>query len=83
MFRVGATIETDEGEDRIETLLQNAETIRVPTREGRKSVTDLQAGDEELVYYEAKARHYGEAVLTGNPADFERIPEVDVRTYRD
>jgi 3-dehydroquinate synthase II len=62
MFRVGATVETDGGEDRIETLLQNAETIRVATREGRKSVTDLEAGDEVLVYYEETARHFGEAV---------------------
>ncbi|WP_049985780.1 3-dehydroquinate synthase II [Halobellus rufus] len=58
MFRVEAEI----GDDRIETLLQNAETIKVPTSEGRKSVTDLEAGDEMLVYYEQTARHFGEAV---------------------
>jgi len=62
MFRVGATIETDDGEDHVETLLQNAETIRVATRDGRKSVTDLAVGDEVLVHYEATARHFGEAV---------------------
>jgi 3-dehydroquinate synthase II len=60
MFRVGA--ETEDG-DRIETLLQNAETIKVHTREGgRTAVTDLEAGDEILVYYEDTARHFGEAV---------------------
>jgi 3-dehydroquinate synthase II len=60
MFRVGA--ETADG-DRIETLLQNAETIKVHTREaGRKAVTDLEAGDDILVYYEDTARHFGEAV---------------------
>ena len=48
--------------DRIETLLQNAETIKVATREGRKAVTDLEAGDEVLVYYEAGGRHFGEAI---------------------
>ncbi|WP_336022245.1 3-dehydroquinate synthase II [Halobellus salinisoli] len=58
MFRVEAEI----GDDRIETLLQNAETIKVPTRDGRKSVTDLEAGDEVRVYYEQTARHFGEAV---------------------
>ncbi|WP_144901657.1 3-dehydroquinate synthase II [Halobellus captivus] len=58
MFRIEAEI----GDDRIETLLQNAETIKVPTREGRTSVTDLEAGDEVLVYYEQTARHFGEAV---------------------
>ena len=59
MFRVQA--ETEEG-DRIETLLQNAETIKVATGEGRKAVTDLEAGDEILVHYEDTARHFGEAV---------------------
>ncbi|MFC6905038.1 3-dehydroquinate synthase II [Halalkalicoccus tibetensis] len=59
MFRVEA--ETDEG-DRVATLLQNAETIKVRTREGRKAVTDLEAGDEVLLYYESVARHFGEAV---------------------
>ncbi len=59
MFRVQA--ETDEG-DRIETLLQNAETIKVPTKDGRKAITDLEAGDEMKVYYENTARHFGEAV---------------------
>jgi 3-dehydroquinate synthase II len=59
MFRIEAELENG---DRIETLLQNAETIKVATASGRKSVTDLAAGDELLVYYEAVARHFGEAV---------------------
>ncbi|MEF8808072.1 3-dehydroquinate synthase II [Natronomonas sp.] len=59
MFRVEA--ETDNG-DRIETLLQNAETIKVATSEGRKAVTDLEEGDDVLVYYEEVARHFGEEV---------------------
>ena len=58
MFRVQATV----GEDRIETLLQNAETIKLHTRDGRKAVTDLDTGDEVLVHYEDEARHFGEAV---------------------
>ncbi len=63
MFRVQATVEGDDGtDDRIETLLQNAETIKVATSEGRKAVTDLEPGDEMLVYYETTARHFGEAV---------------------
>ena len=48
--------------DRVETLLQNAETIKVATRDGRTAVTDLEPGDELLVYREATARHFGEAV---------------------
>ncbi|MEF8825769.1 MAG: 3-dehydroquinate synthase II, partial [Halapricum sp.] len=59
MFRVQA--ETADG-DRIETLLQNAETIKVRTPDGRKAVTDLEPGDEILLYYEDTARHFGEAV---------------------
>ena len=58
MFRVQAEIDGD----RIETLLQNAETIKVHTRDGRRAVTDLDVGDEILVYYEDTARHFGEAV---------------------
>ncbi|WP_049926173.1 3-dehydroquinate synthase II [Halopiger goleimassiliensis] len=59
MFRIA--VETAEG-DRVETLLQNAETIKVASSEGRKAVTDLEAGDELLLYYEDTARHFGEAV---------------------
>jgi 3-dehydroquinate synthase II len=58
MFRIQAAV----GEDRVETLLQNAETIKLHTRDGRKAVTDLEAGDEVLVHYEEDARHFGEAV---------------------
>ncbi|RQH03236.1 3-dehydroquinate synthase II [Natrarchaeobius oligotrophus] len=59
MFRIA--LETDDG-DQIETLLQNAETIKVATAAGRTAVTDLEAGDELLLYYEDTARHFGEAV---------------------
>ncbi|MFC6717134.1 3-dehydroquinate synthase II [Natrialbaceae archaeon GCM10025810] len=59
MFRIA--LETDDG-DRIETLLQNAETIKVATGEGRKAVTDLEPGDELKLFYEDTARHFGEAV---------------------
>jgi len=62
MFRVQAEVQTEDGVDRIETLLQNAETIKVHTPDGRTPVTDLEAGDEMLVYYEDVARHFGEAV---------------------
>ena len=58
MFRVAAAVD----DDRVETLLQNAETIKVATRDGRVAVTDLEPGDEVLVYYDDTARHFGEAV---------------------
>jgi len=57
MFRIQAEVETEEGIDRIETLIQNAETVKIATSEGRKAVTDLEEGDEALVYYEDVARH--------------------------
>jgi 3-dehydroquinate synthase II len=62
MFRIEAEIGTEDGTDRIETLLQNAETIKISTPDGRTAVTDLKPGDEMLVYYEETARHFGEAV---------------------
>jgi 3-dehydroquinate synthase II len=62
MFRVVAEVETDDGVDRVETLLQNAETVKVATPDGRRAVTDLAAGDEVVLYYERTARHFGEAV---------------------
>ena len=62
MFRLQAEVETDDGVDRIETLIQNAETVKVATADGRTAVTDLEVGDEVLIYYEDVARHFGEAV---------------------
>jgi 3-dehydroquinate synthase II len=59
MFRV--EVETEAG-DRVETLLQNAETIKVATPDGRTAVTDLEAGDEIRVYLEEGGRHFGEAI---------------------
>ncbi len=62
MFRIEAEVETDDGVDRVETLIQNAETVKIATASGRTPVTDLEAGDEALIYYEDVARHFGEAV---------------------
>ncbi|MFB6119830.1 MAG: 3-dehydroquinate synthase II [Halobacteriaceae archaeon] len=59
MFRVEA--ELSDG-DRVETLIQNAETIKVATREGRTAVTDLEPGDEVLLYSEQGGRHFGETI---------------------
>lgn len=62
MFRVTATVETEDGPDEVETLVQNAETIKLATREGRTAVTELTPGDAVALYYEPTARHFGEAV---------------------
>ncbi|HNR57011.1 MAG TPA: 3-dehydroquinate synthase II [Methanothrix sp.] len=53
-------IEADVDGEKISTLLQNAETIKLVGKGGApKSVTDLQPGDEVLVHFEGKARHFG------------------------
>ncbi|MFB6146258.1 MAG: 3-dehydroquinate synthase II [Halobacteriaceae archaeon] len=62
MFRVEAEIDDADGVDRVETLLQNAETIKVATRDGRTAVTDLEPGDEVRVYREEGGRHFGESI---------------------
>lgn len=59
MFRIEA--ETADGDD-VETLLQNAETVKVATPDGRKAVTDLEIDDEVKLYRDVGARHFGEAV---------------------
>jgi len=58
MFRLEAQVE----DDRFETLIQNAETIKVAGKDGRIAVTDLEPGDEVKVYREGGARHFGEAI---------------------
>ncbi len=44
------------------TVLQNAETIRLCTRDGSISVSDLKEGDKVLVRLEEGGRHFGHAV---------------------
>jgi len=40
-------------------VLQNAETVKVVTPEGSKSVTELKQGDKILAYFESGGRHFG------------------------
>ncbi|NIR87459.1 3-dehydroquinate synthase II [Candidatus Bathyarchaeota archaeon] len=48
---------------RIKTIVQNAETIRLVTSEGSKSVAELKAGDEVLVRRTGEGgRHFGTLV---------------------
>jgi 3-dehydroquinate synthase II len=58
MFR----LEAEADGDRFETLIQNAETIKVAAEGGRTAVTDLEAGDRVKIYREGGARHFGEAI---------------------
>ena len=55
-------IEAENKGRRVKAILQNAETIRLVTPEGHKSVTDLKAGDEILVHVQEGGRHFGTLV---------------------
>mgnify|MGYP000108932974 CR=1 FL=1 len=46
----------------IKTILQNAETIRLMTEKGSKSVSELKPGDKVLVHLEEGGRHFGALV---------------------
>jgi 3-dehydroquinate synthase II len=53
-------IEAEANGQRISTLLQNAETIKLVGSDGLlRPVTDLKAGNEVLVHLEEMARHFG------------------------
>ena len=53
-------IEVEAKGERISTLLQNAETIKLVDPNGRPiSVTELKEGNEVLVHLEESARHFG------------------------
>ena len=52
-------IEAEHEGRRFKVILQNAETIRVVTPEGSKAVTDLEEGDEVLLYVQEGGRHFG------------------------
>lgn len=47
---------------RIKTIIQNAETIRLVTKDGSKSVEELKIGDEVLAHITDGGRHFGTLV---------------------
>ncbi len=56
-------VEADVEGKKIKTITQNAETIRLVTPKGSKSVTELKAGDEVLAHLAtSEGRHFGVAV---------------------
>lgn len=55
-------IEANIGESKYKTLVQNAETIKLVTPDGTKSVTELEVGDEVLIYLEEAGRHFGKEI---------------------
>lgn len=48
----------------VKTVVQNAETVRLVTGAGSKSISDIKPGDEVLVRYEGGGRHFGTRVAT-------------------
>lgn len=61
-WRPLALIEAEIRGRRIKTIAQNAETIRLVTPDGSKSVSELKAGDKVLVRLEEGGRHFGTIV---------------------
>ncbi len=55
-------VEAEAEGDRVKVIVQNAETIRLMTRDGSKPVTELEQGDEVLVYHQRGGRHFGTLV---------------------
>jgi len=55
-------LEAEVDGERYTTILQNAETIRLCTREGSISVSEIKEGDQVLVRLEKGGRHFGHAV---------------------
>ncbi len=55
-------IEASQGDETVKTIVQNAETVRLVTPDGSKSVSELKSGDEVLVRLEEGGRHFGTKV---------------------
>jgi len=55
-------IEAEHEGKRIKTIVQNAETIRVVTKNGHKSIAELKPGDEVMAHVEEGGRHFGTLV---------------------
>jgi 3-dehydroquinate synthase II len=55
-------IEANVGNRKLTTIVQNAETVRLVTKEGSKPVSEIKPGDEILVRLEEGGRHFGTKV---------------------
>ncbi len=58
MILIEATLEGS----KLTTIVQNAETVRLVSKNGSKPVSELKLGDEVLVRLEDGARHFGNRV---------------------
>jgi len=55
-------VEAEHGGKRMKTIVQNAETIRLVTEEGSKSIAELKPGDKVLAHVVKGGRHFGTLV---------------------
>lgn len=61
-WRPMVLVEAEHGGKRIKTIVQNAETIRLVTEEGSKSIAELKPGDKVLAHAIEGGRHFGTLV---------------------
>src|SRR5439155_637606 len=63
-IRTGALVcvEASIGNRKITTIVQNAETVRLVTKDGSKPLSEIKPGDEVLVRSEEGGRHFGTKV---------------------
>ena len=55
-------LEASVGLQEFRTILQNAETVRLVTREGSNPISEIKPGDEVLIRVEQGGRHFGTRV---------------------
>ncbi|HWY28832.1 MAG TPA: 3-dehydroquinate synthase II [Candidatus Sulfotelmatobacter sp.] len=55
-------VEASIGKRKLTTIVQNAETVRLVTRDASKSVSEIKPGDKVLVRFEEGGRHFGTKV---------------------
>jgi 3-dehydroquinate synthase II len=58
-WRPMCLVEAEYGQKRIKTIVQNAETVRLVTNAGSKSIAQLEIGDEVLAHIMEGGRHFG------------------------
>jgi len=61
-WRPMVLLEAEYGGTKIKTIVQNAETIRLVTEEGSKSIAELKPGDKVLAHVVEGGRHFGTLV---------------------
>jgi len=61
-WRPMVLVEAEYEGKRMKTIVQNAETIRLVTPEGSKSVAELETGDKVLAHVVEGGRHFGTLV---------------------